>query len=502
VPGLAFRRGAAIERTQSGPVIVDLDAVPPPSFHLLPDVQRYPFYPVEAGRGCPFSCTFCSTNDFFRRKFRLRSPAAILREMDRLHALYSVRAFDLVHDMFTVDRRKVVEFCQTMLDAGRGYRWTCSARTDCVDEPLLRLMWEAGCRGLFFGVESGSPRMQKSMDKCLDIDEALRAIHTATGQGIETTVALITGFPDEERSDLEATLQFAFNAARSPKARVQFALLAPLAGTPILARYRDQLVFDGNFSSMSVEELDPDPDDTALIREFPALFPNFYGIPTALDRSLYSAANSIAGYLLRNKRGLALAIEQESESLLDFVESCWRTFRAAPDSPSCVMESAILEFVEAHLHGPKVGCILAYERAVAQLEANPPALAQTGPSPRLSSRCGLFRFDFNLESVVSALESSAALSKEARQPAWTLVERTCTGTRYTMMPTAGVLLLELCDGTRTLGEVAGAFAATYPQIEGAPGAELAKLSLAQLRERAVLLYEPTAINEAAACSAS
>src|SRR5262249_2468707 len=98
---------------------------------------------VEAGRGCPFQCTFCSTASFFGRKYRLKSPEKLCEELDFLHAEYGLGHFSLTHDLFTVDRRKVIAFCREV--AGRGYSWDCSARTDCVDEELLALMSEAGC---------------------------------------------------------------------------------------------------------------------------------------------------------------------------------------------------------------------------------------------------------------------------------------------------------------------------------------------------------------------
>jgi radical SAM superfamily enzyme YgiQ (UPF0313 family) len=67
--------------------------------------------------------------------------------------------------MFTVDRRRVVVFCEAMIASGEKFTWSCSARTDCVDEPLLELMAHAGCHGLFFGIEAGSVRMQTIIDK-------------------------------------------------------------------------------------------------------------------------------------------------------------------------------------------------------------------------------------------------------------------------------------------------------------------------------------------------
>ena len=108
---------------------------------------------------------------------------------------YGFRGFNLVHDMFTVDRRKVVAFCEAMIQADEGFKWSCSARTDCVDEELLELMARAGCDGVFFGVESGSKRMQRIIDKDLDPEQARSAVEIAERLGISTTVSTIVGFP-------------------------------------------------------------------------------------------------------------------------------------------------------------------------------------------------------------------------------------------------------------------------------------------------------------------
>src|SRR5712671_162865 len=74
VPGITFRQRNDIVRSPEAPLVADLDALPFPAFHLFPDVRHCRHFPLELGRGCPFACTFCSTNDFFRRKFRLKTP--------------------------------------------------------------------------------------------------------------------------------------------------------------------------------------------------------------------------------------------------------------------------------------------------------------------------------------------------------------------------------------------------------------------------------------------
>jgi radical SAM superfamily enzyme YgiQ (UPF0313 family) len=286
IPGITFRDGRTVVRNIEAPLVRDLDSVPFPAFDLMPDMDKLPYIALELGRGCPFACTFCSTNDFFRRRFRLKSPELILAQMRRAKAEYRARSFDLVHDMFTVDRKRVVAFCETMIDSGEHFRWSCSARTDCIDDELIQLMYRAGCRGIFFGVETGSPRMQRLIHKNLDLEEAAARIRRTTSGGIGTTVSLITGFPEETEQDVEQTVGFLMRAARHELADPQLHILAPLAGTPMHRQFHGELLLDGVYSDMSHQGWKQDTCDRDLIASFPDIFPNFYGVPTpGLDRA-------------------------------------------------------------------------------------------------------------------------------------------------------------------------------------------------------------------------
>src|SRR6516225_9712515 len=191
VPGITFRDRGKVIRNPNAPVIADLDSLPLPAFHLYPGMEKGRYIPLEMGRGCPFSCMFCSTNDFFRRRFRLKSPWRLLEQMTFLAHAYGITRFDLIHDMFTVDRRRVIDFCETLLRSGTAFAWNCSARTDCVDEELVALMSKAGCRGIFFGIETGSPRMQKIIDKGLDLNDSAERVRSCDKFKISTAVSLM-----------------------------------------------------------------------------------------------------------------------------------------------------------------------------------------------------------------------------------------------------------------------------------------------------------------------
>src|ERR1700691_2551884 len=95
VPGLAYRSVWGVQLNPNAPVITDLDALPFPAYHLTGELRGEHAASLELGRGCPFACTFCSTNDYFRRKFRLKSPARMLADMRAVAARYGFRTFEL-----------------------------------------------------------------------------------------------------------------------------------------------------------------------------------------------------------------------------------------------------------------------------------------------------------------------------------------------------------------------------------------------------------------------
>ena len=319
VPGLSYRLQAEPRRNSSAPIIEDLDSIPLPAYHLVGGLHGFTRASLELGRGCPFACTFCSTNDFFRRRFRLRSPERVLGDMRELAASYGVREFELVHDMFTIDRKRVVLFCESMLASSDHFRWSCSARTDCVDEELLDLMSRAGCVGIFYGVEAGSQQLQKIIDKHLDLQRVRQIVAETERLGIRSTVSLITGFPEETEADLRETLRMFMFSARHAQSSPQLNILAPLAGTPVHLKYRDKMTLGELCSEMSQQGVSQDAEDLQLIEEHPDIFPNFYLLPTPhLDRTCLLELREFALNAVGHFRWLLCAIDQSAQEFYEF----------------------------------------------------------------------------------------------------------------------------------------------------------------------------------------
>jgi radical SAM superfamily enzyme YgiQ (UPF0313 family) len=312
VPGLTFRDRGQIRTSISAPLIPNLDDLPAPAFHHYSQLAgRLQCLPIEAGRGCPFSCDFCSTALFWERKYRLKSGQRMLQEIELLEGIFGTgKLFRFIHDMLTVDKRLVRRFCEILAQADPVRSWTCSARVDCVDAELLELMARAGCRSVYFGVESGSLDMQQKMKKRLKVEQILPRVATARSLGMEVTVSFMSGFPEETLSDLEETLVLVFECVRQhgDSVEVQMHSLAPYIGTEVYDKNEADLRFDGYFSDQTGQLISA--LDVLIIEEYPKLFSNFYYIPTKhYPRRILFGLDSFIYILLKRFRLTLLLLE-------------------------------------------------------------------------------------------------------------------------------------------------------------------------------------------------
>ena len=258
-------------------LIQDLDDLPVPDYQAIPLPKHVK---LDVGRGCPFRCTFCSTSDYFSKKYRVKSAERIIREMDHCYKLAKITRFGLAHDMFPLRESFVLDFCKKLVEhkkkKNRNYTWTCSARTDCLTEKMLRAMKRSGCTDIFVGIESGSPRIQKLINKNLDLDYAKEIIFKGISHGIRMTASFMAGFPSEIRSELEQTLKAVLEIAASG-AKVQMSLLSVLPGTPLYENHKENLKYDGYFSDFSSSIFGQ--EELRMIQKDPDMFSSFYYLP-------------------------------------------------------------------------------------------------------------------------------------------------------------------------------------------------------------------------------
>lgn len=212
IPGIAFREGGRPRVNAMRPPIAKLDDLPRPAYDLLP-MGRYstPFSAagrvtsMVTSRGCPYPCTFCDASVVHGRRHRVQSAERVVDEIHHLVREHGVREVLFKDSEFTLDRDRVERFCDLMIARGLRVSWTCSARVDRVDGPLLRRMATAGCRVIQFGVESADPAVLAALKKGIAGGEVREAFRSARAAGIETVANLMVGAPGETRGSIEAT---------------------------------------------------------------------------------------------------------------------------------------------------------------------------------------------------------------------------------------------------------------------------------------------------------
>ncbi|GAB4255012.1 MAG: radical SAM protein [Acidobacteriota bacterium] len=250
IPGLVWRS------REQGRIVVnppgflpDLDRYGIPAWDLV-DPDSYPgfiweeYYPLVTTRGCPYPCTYCNAPRLSGKKLRHRSPENVVAELEHLHRRYGIRRFSILDDEFTLHRQYVIELCEAILRAGLKLRWDCpnGVRIDTLDPDLLQVMERAGCEALAVGIESGSPRVQKAIQKKVTVEEIReRAFMIADCSRIRLTGYFMIGFLDETEEEIRETIRFACSL---PLWKANFNIVIPIPGTRIFQELVDEGLLD------------------------------------------------------------------------------------------------------------------------------------------------------------------------------------------------------------------------------------------------------------------
>lgn len=189
---------------------------------------------LEAGRGCPFDCTFCAPAQFWARKYRLKSPKIIADEIRFLHETAGYDYFLLVHDLLTANRTRALELALEIERLQLPIQWMANSRVDIDLSQHLPAFRRSGLRKFFFGVETASDRMQAKIGKYLPHDSARRTVTQLREHDISATCSFVIGLPDETTAELSRTLGYGAQLALTGAETVQFHRLrlfppAPLA---------------------------------------------------------------------------------------------------------------------------------------------------------------------------------------------------------------------------------------------------------------------------------
>ena len=244
VQGISFRSMEGdIIHTAHRPLRKDLDSLPFPAHHLL-DISKYTnlqpltdglnpnarTYTIVTSRGCPYQCIYCS-KAITGRSWRPRSPENVVAEWRWLVRDLKATEIGVTDDSMTTNLDRAKTICRSLIDERLNtVPWITihGIRAGDTDLELLKLMKQAGCKRVGFGVESGNQRILDSIKKKQTIDEVRRAFDNSRKAGLETMGFFIFGLPGETAETMDDTIQLALELEPD---MANFMIAAPYPGT-------------------------------------------------------------------------------------------------------------------------------------------------------------------------------------------------------------------------------------------------------------------------------
>jgi len=216
IKGIAYKDGDEIFVNKRRPLIQDIDSISMPAYELFPmEYYRLARYPHAAnsdftmtmlsGRGCTFNCNFCYRLD---GGFRPRSNESIINEIIFLKQNYQINYIVFQDELLMSSIERIESLCKALIKARLNIKWWCNGRLNFAKTNILKLMKEAGCVFINYGIESFDDQALKNMNKCLTTKQIIAGIEATLAIGISPGFNVIFGNIGENKEVLEKGVKF------------------------------------------------------------------------------------------------------------------------------------------------------------------------------------------------------------------------------------------------------------------------------------------------------
>jgi len=241
VLGISYKKDGEIVHNPNRPFSSseDLDKLPFVSevykkhlniYDYFLNYSLYPMVQIFTGRGCPYQCTFCAwPQTFMGRKYRVRSVDSVLDELEWIESnLPEVKEVFFEDDTFTINKKRVLEFCEKYKERGLDITWSCNARADTLDLETMEAMKKANCRFLIVGFESADNGILKNIKKGFTVEKAKEFAKNVKKSGLFLHADFIIGLPGETKETIKKTEKF---IKEIKPEQLQVSVASPFPGT-------------------------------------------------------------------------------------------------------------------------------------------------------------------------------------------------------------------------------------------------------------------------------
>lgn len=246
IKGIGFKgEKNRIILTEKREHLKDLDKAPFPARKYLPNhlyfsfiSQRKNFTGIITSRGCPYRCIFCEQGT---GSFRPRSPASIMKEIKECYYIHNIREFDIFDSSFTVDKKRVIDLCKLIISSNMNFEWSVRTRVDLVDKEMLRYMSKSGCKRIYYGIESGEPKVLENLRRETDLKKVKKIIDITKKNNIDSFGYFMIGSPGETEETIKKTISFAKSLNLD---YAQFSKLSTLPATDLYDLWKEHFSYD------------------------------------------------------------------------------------------------------------------------------------------------------------------------------------------------------------------------------------------------------------------
>ncbi len=229
--------------------IEDLDQLPFAAREMTPIHKYYSILSEEtpsttmfSSRGCPFSCEYCD-RPALGKGFRAQTANRVVDEMEHCERVLNIKDIFFYDDTFSVSMKRVQQICDEYNRRHLTIKWDVRTRVNVVNEELLKAMRSANCTRIHFGVESGSPRVVREINKGISIAQVEKAFDLCKKYNIKTLAYFMMGNPTETMEDVKETLAL---SRRIKPDYMQMTILSPFPATEAYVRARKEGVIHGD----------------------------------------------------------------------------------------------------------------------------------------------------------------------------------------------------------------------------------------------------------------
>lgn len=216
VKGIAYCEQGKVVINERRALIKDIDSIPFPAYDLFPmdyyRLMRMPHIsksafamPILSGRGCPFHCNFCYRMD---EGFRPRSSQSIIGEIELLKKDYGITNIVFSDELLMSSIERTACLCEDFIKANLNVEWSCCGRLNFAKPELLKLMKNAGCVFINYGIEAFDDQVLVNMKKCLTTEMVTKGIEATLAAGISPGYNIIFGNIGDNRETLNKGVDF------------------------------------------------------------------------------------------------------------------------------------------------------------------------------------------------------------------------------------------------------------------------------------------------------